>query len=348
MGRFHCVESDCTTVWVKTAGSEPYERVILGDLKIEGKYYPFRITHPQKVTGYEITHKGNYCFLDRTLYETYYGAYIDADFEIISGEDSNYRSNQTPQRLTVPRMQVKRLIMGWEIPAYTRLRTRVSIWFCNDENPDHPCDWQRLDPRNYGGSTAHWNFDHTNIVYHSADIETCSIKADFQNGDAYEDSYVSWDGQGYQYRFDGRDCFDVTWTRIRDSVIIPGTPDTWEAYKIEKLPYVERLEVVDFAYETFGFNLYQVPIPDECLNIYLNDVTGAVTIPGVPFPANPFYDSWEFIAQFCSEPGQGPPEYYVICGCQEECPEGTCEVDCSDHICCYGSDGVVVTSIPKV
>ena len=30
-----------------------------------------------------------------------------------------------------------------------------------------------------------------------------------------------------------------------------------------------------------------------------------------------------------------------------KCPEGTCEVICGDTICCYGSDGIAVTSFPR-
>lgn len=32
---------------------------------------------------------------------------------------------------------------------------------------------------------------------------------------------------------------------------------------------------------------------------------------------------------------------------QQECSEGTCEVECGDTICCYGSDGVSVFNFPK-
>ena len=38
------------------------------------------------------------------------------------------------------------------------------------------------------------------------------------------------------------------------------------------------------------------------------------------------------------------PEVEMI---SEECPENTCEVECGDTICCYGSDGVSVFNFPK-
>lgn len=33
--------------------------------------------------------------------------------------------------------------------------------------------------------------------------------------------------------------------------------------------------------------------------------------------------------------------------CSEECPAGTCEVDCGDRYCCYNSEGIAVKSIKK-
>ena len=140
----------------------------------------------------------------------------------------------------------------------------------------------------------------------------------------------------------------IIWHRKDPPQTPERTPDRWVHYKVEKTPYLDRLEVVPFAYEMFGFNLYQKDIPDDCMNIYVNDVTGAVTISGVPYPANPFYNSWEFIAQFCSDDGKSPPEYYVVCDCQEECPDNTCSIECGDHICCYDRNGIAVMSVPKL
>ncbi len=60
-----------------------------------------------------------------------------------------------------------------------------------------------------------------------------------------------------------------------------------------------------------------------------------------------FFYSLTQIAQICSALGCPPPEYNYECldSCRS-CPPDTCAVECEDHICCYGSDGVVVESIP--
>jgi|GEM_PF-6097778 len=39
--------------------------------------------------------------------------------------------------------------------------------------------------------------------------------------------------------------------------------------------------------------------------------------------------------------------YSVSCELLEECPKGTCQVDCGDVYCCYGADGIAVDSFKK-
>jgi hypothetical protein len=121
--------------------------------------------------------------------------------------------------------------------------------------------------------------------------------------------------------------------------------------EIQKIPYLEKVEVVPYQYSAYKFpNLIPPivqtdPIPSECLNIYNNAI---FVIPpsgqGIYPNAKPFNS---FIAQICSAPGCPPPEYQVICDCNncESCPDGTCVVECEGQICCYGSDGVSVKSI---
>ena len=49
------------------------------------------------------------------------------------------------------------------------------------------------------------------------------------------------------------------------------------------------------------------------------------------------------VLSFHTEPEDSPPRYEIICSpSQNECPEGTCPVDCDSHVCCYGSDGISV------
>jgi hypothetical protein len=121
--------------------------------------------------------------------------------------------------------------------------------------------------------------------------------------------------------------------------------------EIQKIPYLEKVEVVPYQYSAYKFpNLIPPivqtdPIPSECLNIYNNAI---FVIPpsgqGIYPNAKPFNS---FIAQICSAPGCPPPEYQVICDCNncESCPDGTCAVECEGQICCYGSNGVSVKSI---
>lgn len=42
----------------------------------------------------------------------------------------------------------------------------------------------------------------------------------------------------------------------------------------------------------------------------------------------------------------GRPEVKITCSDAEECPEGTCEVVCNGHRCCYDKDGISVKTLP--
>lgn len=131
--------------------------------------------------------------------------------------------------------------------------------------------------------------------------------------------------------------------------------DVSKEIKIEKLPYLERIEVVPYAYSSYRDLGVPAPIvqadeiPAECLNIYNNNVLTFLAYnrdnpeSALRDDATPFNS---FVAQICSSAGCPPPEYSVICDCQVECPDGTCGVRCGSNICCYGSDGVAVKSIP--
>ena len=41
------------------------------------------------------------------------------------------------------------------------------------------------------------------------------------------------------------------------------------------------------------------------------------------------------------------PDIQIKCPNADECPEGTCKVDCGSVYCCYGSDGIAVSSFEK-
>lgn len=173
-------------------------------------------------------------------------------------------------------------------------------------------------------------------------------------------------------RVDGQpdDCGDCTFTiRSNDEIVhqeirdvcpeVEQLPcrlsDISQEIKIEKTPWLSRIEVVDYAYDVrlgllvdsdnYGLLLAKKQIPDECLNIYKNNITATIPNDFIQL-ANQPENAYNQITQICSADGCPPPEYQVICDCNKECPEGTCGIQCGDRICCYGSDGVAVKSIP--
>ncbi len=114
--------------------------------------------------------------------------------------------------------------------------------------------------------------------------------------------------------------------------------DVVKEIKVNKIAYYQAIEVADFARDT----LFKVPIPRNCLNIYITNIQASI----IPLPD--IYPDYTFVAQICSDIGCPPPEYQVICDCEcEPCPDGTCPVDCGDHICCYEASGVAVKSIKR-
>ena len=118
---------------------------------------------------------------------------------------------------------------------------------------------------------------------------------------------------------------------------------------IEKIPYLERFEVIAWAYQNLGLSVYRDSIPNQCLNIYKNNITTIIPLPGgVPTPTNTAQAAYGYIAQICSGEGCPPPLYDVVCDCNqcESCPEGTCAVECETHVCCYDALGNPVKSIP--
>lgn len=123
--------------------------------------------------------------------------------------------------------------------------------------------------------------------------------------------------------------------------------------EIAKIPYLERVEVIDWAYDVLvtpvGGYVYRNPIPSHCLNVYKNG-TAVIIPPVLAAPANYLDgDFYGFIAQICSAPGCLPPQYQVLCeGCEcQSCPDGTHPLICDDIVCCYGDDGKVVLEISK-
>ncbi len=122
--------------------------------------------------------------------------------------------------------------------------------------------------------------------------------------------------------------------------------DIHEEIQVDKLPFLERVEVVDYGFFDFGLNEFTASIPDECLNIYVNNITAAFPPFNVVTPN--LFDGQRFITQICSASGCPPPEFEVICDCDcQSCPDGTCAVECNGQICCYNENtGEAIASIP--
>jgi hypothetical protein len=128
--------------------------------------------------------------------------------------------------------------------------------------------------------------------------------------------------------------------------------DVRHSIEIKKLPYLEKVEVVPYQYSAYKLPGVPAPIvqadqiPAECLNIYNNAIYVIPPSGQAIYPNATPFDS--FVAQICSYPGCPPPEYQVICDCNncQSCPDGTCPIECDDHICCYNDYGVSVQSIP--
>ena len=118
--------------------------------------------------------------------------------------------------------------------------------------------------------------------------------------------------------------------------------------KADYLPgvFTKQLEATDHAYNfvprTLDLIEPYIEIPKHCWNIYMV---------AYPFPT-PFLlistADVQFIMQICTDdPGTFErPILEVSCGCGESCPDGTCPVECTDHVCCYGSDGISLREIP--
>ena len=131
--------------------------------------------------------------------------------------------------------------------------------------------------------------------------------------------------------------------------------EEYKEIKIDKLPLLDRIEVInenyDFTIDPNNNLNYDIDVnnaPSECLNIYKNPTIAPIDIQIETFEIN-LVSQYTFIAQICSYPGCPAPQFEVICGdCKtdcEQCPENTCPVECGEHICCYGTDGVAVKQI---
>ncbi len=191
----------------------------------------------------------------------------------------------------------------------------VSVWSSTGKSSVIPNCGDPLAIHDQPGST----YQLVNAVRVDAGQENCT-----------ECTFIIYKNQGIVYSTKREDCPEVEKLSCRLSDVV-------KEIKVNKIAYYQAIEIADFARDT----LFTVPIPRNCLNIYITNLQPSI----IPLPD--IYPDYTFVAQICSDIGCPPPEYQVICDCEcESCPDGTCPVDCGDHICCYEPSGVAIKSIP--
>ena len=375
MGKFHCVESDCATVWVK---KREKEEKLIGDA-VEFAYNNYFYYAEADSFTYE-DDIGQVCYWEDQ--EHIKQNIIDANENPIPG---NYMSSHLPWDC-VPTGSYQ----GGRIDTYPNGRLRSSA-----SRPRYANNG-RARLIDYSPNNVVWEGDLTNAhaflsrYYPEGKGNICDLnvirdchisqiltglECDWLSFEMMERSppkqytltFHNYRGRVYHKAGTSYSPRSPYQTDIfdRNMPVLTGTnrpkyiglvnprkitiPAKWEKYELKKLSYLEVVEVVAHAYN-FDFQNYflngspeRVEIPKHCLNIYRSPTNPSTTPPLF----NIFRDKPEFVTQFCSnDPGTlTPPEYYVVCNCDPQCPPGTCAVQCGDRICCYDNDGVAVTSI---
>lgn len=215
--------------------------------------------------------------------------------------------------------------------------------------------------------------DYIRFLYTDQEGFTCnftalSISAPYLNNPNYfcyyfaaKDLNITWHSpiNPYEetYNFYSEDTLVATHLVKQDDYLGYSNPLTQPrqetVYKINKADYLpgvftKQLQLTDEAYNFVPRTLDPInpclEIPRHCWNIYMV---------AYPLPT-PFLlistAQVEFVMQICTDdPGTFErPQLEITCGCGESCPEGTCPVECTDHVCCYGNDGVSLKEIPLV
>ena len=229
-------------------------------------------------------------------------------------------------QLDNPFVRTQIAVIYWD--CWQNKEKSISVWSSTGKSSVIPDCGDPTAIHNQPGST----YEIVDLVRVDGGSETCT-----------ECTFTVYKNQEVVHSEQREDCPEVEVLPCRLSDVV-------KEIRIEKIPYLERIEVVDYSYISFGGNIFRGDIPDECLNVIKNLTTQIVPLPdGILTPDNGAFNSENrgFIAQICSASGCPPPEFSVICDCEcESCPDGTCPVDCGDHICCYEASGVAVKSIP--
>ncbi len=368
MGRNHCLNDSCATVWLK--------KIKRSEKIVESICFPNAIVYAHRsFTGRQYINfffdnvyfkyvEGNECCFparwDGQRYRGFNQEYYDIDYEIKGYTQSGYPT-RTP-RYEEPRRQSKILVGSFGIDR------SVSYYESSNTEQDRICELIPANPPARGEGS---DYATELIIYSQAPIKKTTLEVYDCNTDrliqsivglnrlVFDDGSVSVeypivdDRQGNISLRTSRVSLTDLIYEIREEEII----EYWESYKIEKKPWFERLEVVDFAYNFSSLGILDLsrnilepfsPIDSNCLNVYVTSNISDLIIPpiaptGYVEPTFPFETELKY--QLCTGKENTKPEYYVTCGCEPECPPGTCQVDCGDRICCYDSNGIAVAEI---
>ena len=190
----------------------------------------------------------------------------------------------------------------------------------------------------------------TRYLVREIDLNSSRIDWGFQRTDNQLDNCGDCTFKVY---LDGEIVHEETREECPEVEVLPcRLSDEIKQIQIQKLPFLERIEIVnetrEIIYTPFPL-IVDNNTPSECLEIYKTLITAPTGINEfVPLPGavNPY----QHITQICSASGCPPPQYTVIDNCNgddcKSCPDGTCPIECDDVICCYDEQGIAVKSIP--
>ncbi len=320
MGRFHCILDSCAEVW--------YKEYLEGYLS-----YQYPNEPAQRIYGGNLTYKT----------EPVKGS-CPSRYEILFEWDSNINDSNPPQR-------------AWHLMHYS-LRGAVNItgiYYTSGQTGFPSVEGVARGGRWYYLGTAHDQLGNEVILTPASIVNQLPGQ-----GGIYTVARGKFlDIRPYQNQADGCLCsFEIyrdgetIFSRTDEACpvvnVVPcHLSDEWKKVNIDKEPYWQKIQVVDNnSWSEIISELKEFingEIPPECIEVWKTPVLDLDVLPG-----NTRAEKYTFIGQYCSATGCPPPEYKVICheDCKG-CPEGTCEVDCGDHLCCYDEQGIAVESIPK-
>lgn len=335
MGNFHCIESGCAEVRY-----QPYK-------KKGGIHYRYPEGDWITVDGddYKIDDKRFGQCPDAVYYVKFYYHYTGQTggcYENANGTCTYYSNGSVRKGAKVGRIDIND----------PELEEKAPSWWDEEKSGK----WSKK----ITGAYIYWNYPGGEISQNYVSFVKSSggggaipssVEWEISRNDGQKDDcgqctlQIFKEGQLIK-EIENKDCPEVK--ELKDECELS---DRTKVIQIKKLPFLERVDVVPWAYQNLGANVNRRDIPDNCLNIYKPTTATIPPAPGpIPTPSNSAIDrdfSYGFVTQICSAFGCPPPEYEVICNCSgEECPNGTCPVECGNVVCCYDPNtGISVDSI---